>query len=108
MERARTEWLRALGFQQDILRRDNGIIFAVRSAYIDYLRPAHFNDLLVVSSYIEEVRRVSLLFVQEIRDSQTNNDLLCTGKIKLACLDALTLRPCPLPANLIKEIRSVV
>jgi hypothetical protein len=49
MERARTEWMRQLGFEQDALIRDKGILFAVRSASLDYLRPARFNDLLEVS-----------------------------------------------------------
>ncbi len=49
MERARTEWLRALGFEQDALRREAGVQFSVRRATIDYLRPALFNDLLTVT-----------------------------------------------------------
>ena len=48
MERARTEWMRELGFEQDVLIREEGVIFAVRSAKVDYLRPALFNDELNV------------------------------------------------------------
>ncbi len=48
MERARTEWLRHLGYEQDQLRRDPGIVFVVRHVEADYLEPARFNDLLWV------------------------------------------------------------
>ncbi len=44
MERARTEWLRALGFEQDQLLEQEGVIFAVRSVTVDYNAPARFND----------------------------------------------------------------
>ena len=66
MERARTEWLRALGFEQDILIRDEGIIFAVRSASLEYLRPARFNDQLLVGVRLAESRRASLSFEQAV------------------------------------------
>ena len=62
MERARTEWLRSLGFEQDALAREAGVIFAVRSAALEYLRPARFNDLLQVDGvpkhYTEVYRKV--------------------------------------------------
>ena len=61
MERARTEWMRTLGFEQDALIRNPGILFAVRSASLEYLRPARFNDLLEVSVRLCERRRASLL-----------------------------------------------
>lgn len=107
LERARTEWLRALGFEQDVLRNEAGIIFAVRAVTVDYLRPARFNDLLEVACHLEELNRVSLVFSQEVRRPGTDGQPLCTGKVKVACLDAATLRPRPLPATLITEIRGV-
>ncbi|CAK0769016.1 esterase/thioesterase [Gammaproteobacteria bacterium] len=107
LERARTEWLRALGFEQDVLRRELGVIFVVRTVTVDYLRPARFNDLLEVVCRLEELNRVSLVFSQEVRYSGADDQPLCTGKVKVACLDATTLRPRPLPANLVTEIRGV-
>jgi acyl-CoA thioester hydrolase len=53
MERARTEWLRARGFEQDALIRELGIVFAVRSVQVDYLRPARFNELLEVRASVK-------------------------------------------------------
>ena len=48
MERARTEWLRSLGFEQDVLARDEDVIFAVRSINVEFLKPGRFNQLLDV------------------------------------------------------------
>lgn len=107
MERSRTEWLRSLGFEQDVLRRETGIIFAVRAVTVDYLRPARFNDLLEVVCQLEKLNRVSLVFSQEIRYPGINHQPICTGTVKVACLNATTMRPHSLPANLITEIRSV-
>jgi acyl-CoA thioester hydrolase len=107
MERARTEWLRARGFEQDVLRREAGVVFAVRAVAVDYLRPARFNDLLEVVCHLEELNGASLVFFQEVRYAGTDNQPLCTGRVKVACLDAVTLRPRPLPATLVTEIRSV-
>src|SRR4030066_1801109 len=67
MERARTEWLRALGFEQDELLRRDGVIFAVRSANIEFLKPARFNDLLQATVQISRRGQASLSFAQEIR-----------------------------------------
>jgi len=55
MERARTEWLRSVGIEQDVLAREEGIVFAVRSVELDYLKPAKFNDLLEISVTITRV-----------------------------------------------------
>ncbi|MBF0418520.1 MAG: tol-pal system-associated acyl-CoA thioesterase [Magnetococcales bacterium] len=66
MERARTEWLRQLGFQQDGLMRERGLLFAVANMKIDFLASARLDDLLNVSVILSEIRRVSLLLTQSI------------------------------------------
>jgi len=66
MERARTEWLRSLGLEQDRLINEQGIIFAVRSVQVDYLKPALFNQLLSVSAEIIATGKASLTFKQEV------------------------------------------
>jgi acyl-CoA thioester hydrolase len=104
MERARTEWMRALGFEQDQLLEEQGVLFAVRSARIEYLRTAHFNDLLCVSAEILDRGRASLTFSQEIRRCDDDNGPVCSGEIKIACLDAETLRPRAIPEFILKEI----
>ena len=56
MERARTEYLRSLGFEQDQLRREQGILFTVHSLQVDFRLPARFNDLLEVSTHVSDVQ----------------------------------------------------
>ena len=101
MERARTEWLRALGFEQDRLREDDGVIFAVRSVAVDYRLPARFNDLLEVRASLLKRGGASLTFAQQIRRGEA---LLCDGQIKIACVDGESLRPRPIPARILEEL----
>lgn len=103
MERARTEWLRELGFEQDALR-EQGILFAVRGVTVDYLRPARFNDLLEVTAQVVEHGGASLVFAQEVRRGDT---VLCRGRVKVAALDADALRPRRVPAALAERLAEV-
>lgn len=101
MERARTEFLRSLGHEQDKLMINEEIIFAVRSVSVDYLKPAHFNQLLQVSAEISAYKKVSLEFHQQItHDSQ----LLTDGTVRIACLDVNTLKPKVIPEHLFEQI----
>jgi acyl-CoA thioester hydrolase len=107
MERARTEWLRSLGLEQDQLIDEFGVLFAVRSVALDYRAPARFNDALQVSVAPLKKGRASLMFTQQVvRDTgeARQGQLLCEGKIKIACLDVRTLRPRPLPDPVYAEI----
>ena len=97
MERARTEWLRALGFEQDELSRREGVLFAVRSARLDFLQPARFNDLLQATVQIVKRGHASMTFAQEIRRERRT---LCEGEVKVACLDAASFVPRPIPERL--------
>ena len=107
MERARTEWLRSLGFEQDeLLKRDN-ILFAVRSISLEYLKPARFNDRLLVSASINARGRASLGFDQAVRRDSRDTEILCTGQVRIACLAADTLRPQPLPKHMLTELSDV-
>jgi acyl-CoA thioester hydrolase len=102
MERARTEWLRSLGFEQDELIEHERVIFAVRSVKLDYLKPAKFNDLLQVSAQIIKCGGASISFEQRIcRDGV----ILCQGEIKVASLNAQTMSPCPIP-KAVKKVLS--
>lgn len=106
MERARSEWLRDLGFEQDDLRSREGILFAVRRAELDYLAPALFNDALTVCVRGVQPGGASLVFDQEIRRS-SDQTLCCRGRIKVACIDEKTLRPVRIPENLLAEMTDV-
>ena len=99
MERARTEWLRTLGFDQAILRDQQGVLFAVSRSLVDYKSPARFNDLLNVTATIGRCRRASLEFHQQI--SRDGDDrLLCSGEVRVACVDAGSFRPRPIPEEM--------
>ncbi len=108
MERARTEWLRDLGFEQDELRAKNGVIFAVRSVQIDYFLPAKFNDELMISSRVIKKGKASITIEQQVtRNSQNlnkTNELLCKGAIKVATLDDKSFRPKAMPESLYKQM----
>lgn len=70
IERARSEWVRNLGLDQNILRKDHGIVFAVRKVEADYMKSAKFDELLLISTELQKKTRVRLNFSQEIyRDS---------------------------------------
>ncbi|QFY41601.1 tol-pal system-associated acyl-CoA thioesterase [Candidatus Methylospira mobilis] len=104
-ERARTEWLRAEGIEQDEIRQNDGILFVVRSAEVEYLRPALFNDEVVVSASLSEVRRASLKFRQEIRRINMQGELLSSAQFRIASITAKTLRPAAIPDHLMERIK---
>lgn len=105
MERARTEWLRHLGVEQDRVRDENGLIFAVRAIAVDYLKPARFNDALDVTVKLRELGRASITFEQRILKRAEDNTIeLCRGEVKIACIDAEALRPKPIPDFIKAEI----
>ena len=76
---------------------NEGIIFAVRSLQIEYIKPARFNQLLNISAEIKHIKKVSLEFFQQI----THHDqLLVTGEVRIACLDVNTMKPTAIPDHL--------
>jgi acyl-CoA thioester hydrolase len=97
MERARTEWLRELGYELTTLEQEYGFLFAVRSVDIDYIKPAHLNDLLQVEVSIARWGKASLLIDHEVYRDET---LVCRARIKLAGLRADSFRPMALPFTL--------
>jgi acyl-CoA thioester hydrolase len=103
MERARTEWLRACGFEQTDLREQCGVIFAVRSAALDYLRPAVFNDELTVTVESVMARGSRIRLAQRVLRAA---DVLTVGRIEVACLDTRSLRPARIPRSVLKKIGS--
>jgi acyl-CoA thioester hydrolase len=103
MERARTEWLRARGFEQDALLRDRRLLFAVRRLEVDYHRPARFNDRLEVVSQIALAGRASLTFAQTIRRFGST-EALCGARVKVACINAESFQACRMPQDLMREI----
>jgi acyl-CoA thioester hydrolase len=95
-ERARTEMLRQLGFEQEALRRTTGRVFAVRHCSADYLAPARLDDALLVATRLTALGGASLTVVQEIA---CGDRILVRLALRLACLDA-DGRPARLPSAL--------
>ena len=104
MERARTEWLRALGVEQIPLKEEHGRIFVVVDVEAHYRAPARYGELLQVSCSVHERTRASLTFAQEIHRERVDGELLLEGKVRVACLDAASYRPRPLPQILLREM----
>jgi acyl-CoA thioester hydrolase len=103
MERARTEWIRALGIEQDALLRDERRMFVVVDTRAEFRQPARFNDELVVSVELAERSRASFSLRQDIFREEPGGELLCTGEVRAAYLDSDTLKPARLPDHLFKE-----
>ncbi|WP_020159987.1 MULTISPECIES: tol-pal system-associated acyl-CoA thioesterase [Methylobacter] len=101
-ERARTEMLRAMGHEQDRLMAE-GTIFVVRSVQVDYLLPARFNDQLQVSAEISFIKKASFDFEQQIT---RGDEVLCRGVIRIACLNAETMRPKVIPESLQEQLKN--
>ncbi len=107
MERARTEWLRSLGFEQDQLREGWNIIFVVRKVIIEYLLPALFNDQLTVSVEISSLGKTHIGCLQKIYKTTEGKDKLITeASVDLVCVDDKSLRPRRLPETLRKAFSS--
>ena len=97
MERARTEWLEALGFPLAAFEREHGVVFVVHRCEIDYLSPARLNDALDVS--VEPVK-LGAATIKARQDVRRGNDVLTSALVTLACLDAERWRPARMPASL--------
>ena len=112
MERARTELLRSIGYQQDELQQELGIIFAVHSANIQYKKPARFNDKLNVITSVASLGRASIHFKQCVYLARSRDvdavsvqaELLAEAEIKIACLNAKKFLPQSIPASIIEKI----
>lgn len=101
-ERARTEWLRTLGYSQNKLAQEAGVLFTVVELTVRYLKPARLDDLLQVLARAERTGGASLLFSQEARNQA--GDLLAEGQVRVACVDAHSMKPRRLPAELAARI----
>ncbi len=104
MERARTEWLRCLGHEQDELAANERIFFVVSSLTIDYISPARFNDEVAVVSCVRRCGRASIEFGQDIVRAR---QVLTRAVVRVGCIDADRLRPRAMPETLFTEIMHV-
>ncbi|SER68830.1 tol-pal system-associated acyl-CoA thioesterase [Giesbergeria anulus] len=107
-ERARTEWLRALGIGQQALREQSGGMFVLTEAQLRYLAPARLDDELIVTSRLQQAGRASLTLLQEALLPAPQPDvparLLSAATVRLGWVNASTLRPTRIPASLLEKI----
>lgn len=103
-ERARTEWLRALGFSQHDLHDELGVVFTVANIEVDFLRPARLDDELRVAVSVEQVRGASLTFRQELFRAGEDGTPLARARVRVGCVNVATFRPCPLPKAFVNHL----
>jgi acyl-CoA thioester hydrolase len=102
LERARTEWLRARGYGQEMLREAHDLVFAVRAMRIDFRRPARLDDALEVTVGLRQCRRASLVLAQSIH---RGGELLLDAEVRVAALSAGSFRPRAIPDVLYEELK---
>ena len=100
-ERARTEWLRALGHGQQAMVEATGTMFVVQETCVRYLRPARLDDELTITVDVRERGRASLRIAQQAR---CGGQLLAEGEIRIGCVARATLKPTRIPGPLLEAI----
>ena len=102
-ERARTEWLRSVGIQQQQLKEQTGGMFVVAETSIRYLRPARLDDELILTASLLQSGRASMTIRQQ---ALLKNTVLCEGSIRIGWVDVARLQPARIPQNIIESLRA--
>lgn len=105
MERARTEWLRALGFEQTDLRDQLQVLIVIHSMQIAFKKPARFNDLLTVKSHLTALGQSSWHCAQTILKG---DEILIEAQVKAAFVNSQTFKPIRIPAAVLKVAKPLV
>ena len=101
LERARTEWLRALGFEQRDLAARDGVVFVVRSLSIEYLKPSSIDDSLQVTV---ELAKVGASLMEVLQRVICEDEVRVSAEIRLACLDRAAFKPVRIPKAILTRI----
>ena len=109
-ERARTEWLRSLGHQQEKMRAETGVVFIVTDTSVRYVRPARLDDLIAVTVEVQHAGRAQMTIAQQAwrvpaLQGETE-ELLAQGTIRIGCVDAGTFRPQRIPNSIAESFIS--
>ena len=102
LERARTEFIRALGVEQRQLAEETGLAFAVRSFSAEYLKPARLDDIVEVETSVEDLGRAQVTFAQVIR---RGDETLLTATVRVACLDLAKGKPAAIPKPIHEKLK---
>jgi len=105
IERARTEFLRTIGYQQEKLLNE-GLIFVVNGIQMSFRKPAKLDDSLKIKTRLIKLGKASFHFDQEVFSEE--NFLLCKGLVRCACLDSKSFKPVALPKELLDGMRSIL
>jgi len=103
LERARTEWFRAIGSGQQALREEHGVVFVVHRMEIGFNAPARLDDLLSATTQVEDCRSASFVVRQLLRREPEPRPLV-EARVRIACVDAERFKPRPIPHHLLQEI----
>ena len=101
-ERARTEWLRRLGLNQDKLAEEQGLIFVVRRALLEFASPARLDDMLELT--VEPVK-VARVYVDLVQEARCGMQLLARAEIRVACLNQRSFKPAAIPQSVRESIQ---
>jgi acyl-CoA thioester hydrolase len=105
-ERARTEWLRSLGIQQQSLKEESGGMFVVSETQIKYFSPARLDDLLEVTARTAEAGRASLVLSQQAWLAvDGERKLLAEGTIRIGWVNSQTMNPGRIPAAILEALQ---
>ncbi len=105
LERARTEWLRHLGFDHQALAREHRVAFVVSALAVDFARPARLDDTLAVSVRLESLGKVRCVFAQEIRRDE---EVLVKAKVTVACVAGESFKPAEIPPGLRRKMEAAL
>ncbi|MGE5386204.1 MAG: tol-pal system-associated acyl-CoA thioesterase [Betaproteobacteria bacterium] len=103
-ERCRTEWMRFIGHEQGEMTRDHGVVFVVRSATIDYLKPARLDDALTVGLELEKLGRAQVLFRQFVL---RGDEELVTGTVQVVCVNLEKMKSAGIPELLRTKLETL-
>ena len=103
LERARTEWLRHLGFDHQALAREHRVVFVVTSASIEFAKPARLDDTLAVSVRLESLGKVRCVFAQEVR---RDDEVLVKARVTVASVTGENMKPVEIPEGLRKKMEA--
>jgi tol-pal system-associated acyl-CoA thioesterase len=103
LERARTEWLRHLGFDHQALAKNHRVVFVVTQAVVDFVKPARLDDNVAVSVRLESLGKVRCVFAQEVR---REDELLVRGRITVACVSGDQFKPAEIPEALRRKMQA--
>ena len=105
LERARTEWLRHLGYDHQALAREHRVIFVVSAAAVDFTKPARLDDTVAVSVRLESLGKVRCVFAQEIR---RDDEVLVSARVTVACVTGENMKPVEIPEGLRKKMEAAL